>query len=115
MTIKQILQKIYRKLFISKNSYQVKFEVLNMQDDKIWDNYHHSVYYFCDEVILCKGKLPNGSFDILGHDKTNTIDVPYDRRYITIDEIQKFLESYGMQVRKIENKPFKKIFGLIEF
>lgn len=97
----------------SEHTYEVTFQVLNMGDD-LWNPYHHSVGYFCDEIILNQGKKPNGTWDVHGHDETNTISVVYNKRQITVPEIQNFLESYGLKIEKVKDTAFKKFLGSFE-
>lgn len=110
-----MFKKIYKKLFLSENYHHVKFLVLNMKNEEVWNKYHCSVGYFCEEVILNEGRKLKGMLDIYGHDKTNVIVVAYDNQHIAVHEIQSFLEGFGIKVKQTENKPFKKFFGLFTF
>lgn len=109
MWIKKILQKIYKKLFVSKNTYRVKFQVLNLSDDIIWSKYH-DIAWFCDDAIMHTDKEFNGVWAIYGNNKKNIATVIYDKRNTDVIEIQKYLEKYGLRIKQIKNVPLKKLF-----
>lgn len=109
-----MLLDIYRKFFLSKDEYRVKFKIFNHPNDNIWVRYH-DISYLCNEIILSEGKKPNGVWAIYGNSKKNIVVVVYNKHNITINKIEELLRGYGLEIKQIQNRPLKKLlFGLIE-
>ena len=112
--MKKLFQKVIQGVIYRSHCYIVWFQVLNSPEDKILSENHNDIAYICDEKIMSKGLKPNGTWGIFGHNKDKTIDVPYDARNISSEQIKRFLEDYGFKVKEIKNKPMKR-FGNFQF
>ena len=105
----QILQRMWNRLFgKSEYNWDIKFQVINIE--KIKRDYHGSVGGLA-EFFLQKNN-PKGTGLFYGKDKEYIIGVSYDKRLIESGAIQKFLESYGLEVKIVKQEPFKRFFGV---
>ena len=111
--MKKFFQKTIRGILYRPYCYNVWFQVLDNSEDKVLSENHNDIAYICDEKIMHQGLKPNGTWGIFGHNKNKTIDVPYDSRKISVEQIKNFLENYGFKVKEIKNKLMKR-FGEIQ-
>ena len=108
MKNKEFFQKVIQRFIYRPYCYIVLFQVFNNQEDKILSENHNDIAYICEEKIMNKSLKPNGVWGVFGHNKDRTINIPYDERGISIEQIKEFLESFGFEIRELKNKPMKR-------
>ncbi|MDP2951612.1 MAG: hypothetical protein Q8N55_04485 [bacterium] len=104
-----ILKRIWNKLFgKSKHHWDVTFQVLNPEKVKV--DYDNSVGGLSEFTL--QNDKPKGVGFFYGKDKEYIIGASYDKRLTNSKDIQAFLERYGLRVKILEEKPFKRFAGV---